>query len=451
MSEIERSGIIDSERLSGEFYFRSLLDEAQKNGLVSNNDIEKLQYDCFNLLGEKIDRFTNSESSSVPVETAECISKSLLYTIGIALKSYPTPDDAVNALLNTEVGQLYFKGRRIIDKKIQAAKRLYLSMLKSMIATHNYTYKATLQGGIKGFFKLYRPDYSAQEIHITADYPPFCPINDLAGIEFIHKYIKALYYENLFCRMFSDDDIENLLLGYSHDYKEQVFNIFGLVLTNALGRVLLGKNPLGLDIRKEEADDLEECFSRLTKEQLEEKVCAAYSELCEKLEVESEPLHEYIEKALPEITSVISIACEKRVLNSVFIEFGYPEDGNGIIFDFGQKMNNSAYKAMLDEINECRFMSDKIAIVESGVKSLADLEDILLDASFSDAESYEVFALLGVYEVAALAKKYDALTDQNALELTEDELKLKRRLFTYIQMQSTDKKAEINRLYKLFK
>ena len=449
MNEIEKIGIINSENLNGEFYFSSLIEEAQKNGLISNNDIEKLQYECFVLLGEKIDRFTNGESSSVPVETAECISKSLLYTLGIALKSYPSPDDAVNALLNTEIGQLYFKGRRLIDTKIQAAKRLYVSMLKSMITTDNDTYKSTLQGGIKGFFKLYRPDYSAQEVHITADYPPFYPITDLTGIEFIHKYIKVLHYENMFCNLFPSDTIENLLHGYASDYKEQVVNIFGLVLTNALGCVLLGKDPLGLNIYREEADYLEERMSCLTKDQLAKKIQGAFSNLCENLEIESEPLRDYIEKALPEVTSVISIACEKRRLHSVFISFAYSEDGNSLTFYFGQKMSNVKYKAILDEINECRYTSDKVAIIESSVKSLADFVDILVDASFSDEEAYEVFALLGVYELAALAKKYEAFTD-TTLDLSEDELKLRSRLYNYIQLLSSDKKAEIARLYKLF-
>jgi hypothetical protein len=56
-----------------------------------------------------------------------------------------------------------------------------------------------------------------------------------------------------------------------------------------------------------------------------------------KLSIESEPLREYIESALPEITSVISIACEKRIPGSVFIEFAYPDETNGITFDFGRR------------------------------------------------------------------------------------------------------------------
>lgn len=450
MKEIERIGSIKKENLSGEFYFSSLLEEAQRNGLVSANDIEKLQYGCFVLLSEKINQFTNGESSSVPVETADLISKSILFTIGVALKSYPTPDDAVEALLNTEIGQLYFKGRRLIDKKIQAAKRLYLAMQKNMIFTDNITYKSILTSGIKSFFKLYKPDFSAQEIHITADYPTFVPVKDLAGIEYIHKYIKSLYYENTFCRLFSNEDIENLLYGYASDYKDLVINIFGLVLTNALGRVLLEKPPLGLNISKEEAVELEERLSGLTKEQLYERVHEAYLTLCESLAIESEPLREYIENALPEISSVIYIACEKRIPKSVFIEFAYPDDTNEITFDFGQKMNNSEYRKIVDEINDCRYTSDKIAIIESGVNSLADLEDILLDAAFSDEESYEVFGLLSVYEIAALAKNYYALTENNN-DLSENEEKLRSRLKNYIEMLSDEKRAEIKKWYSLFK
>lgn len=451
MYEIERTGIIKSEHLSGEYYFSSLLAEAQRNGLISNKDIDKIEYDCFILLGEQTNRYTNGESSSVPVEVAQSISNSILYTLGVALKSYPTPDDAVNALLNTEIGQLYFKGRRLIDKKIQAAKRLYVSMLKNMIVTDNLTYKSALRDGIKSFFKIYDPEFSAQEIRITADYPTFLPIHDLAGIEYMHKYIKSLYYENKFCKLFSDNDIESLLYGYAADYKHLVINIFGLVLTNALGRVMLGKNPLGLNITKEESSYLEERLSRLTKEQIGEEVRKAFDQLCESFEIESEPLREYLENVLPEIASIISIACEKRILTSVFVEFAYPEDAAEIAFDFGQKMSNIEFNKLLAEINDCRYTSDKLAIIESSIHSLADLEDILLDAAFTDAEAFEVFGILSVYEIAALAKKYDALTENSAAEFTQNEEKLRNRLNLYVSLQSDEKKKEIESLYQKIK
>ncbi|HOJ49078.1 MAG TPA: DUF6179 domain-containing protein [Bacillota bacterium] len=451
MYEIERTGIIRSERLSGEYYFSSLLAEAQRNGLISSKDIDKIEFDCFMLLGERTNRYTNGESSSVPVETAQGISNSILYTLGVALKSYPTPDDALNALLEAGVGPLYVKGRRLIDKKIQAAKRLYASMLKNMVVVDNLTYKSTLRDGIRGFFKIYDPEFSAQEICITADYPTFLPINDLAGIEYMHRYIKSLYYENKFCKLFPDSDIENLLYGYSEEYKHLVINIFGLVLTNALGRVMLGKNPLGLSISKDEAAHLEERLSRLTKEQIGEAVHQAFAGLCESLNIESEPLREYLENALPEITSIISIACEKRILTSVFIEFAYPKDAAEIAFDFGQKMNPIEYNQILTEINDCRYTSDKIAIIESSVRSLADLEDILLDASFTDAEAYEVFGILSVYEIAALAKKYAALSKDDAAAFDENEEKLRNRLNQYISLQSDEKRAGIERLYKKIK
>jgi hypothetical protein len=86
------------------------------------------------------------------VETADCISKSILFTIGIALKSYPTPDDAVDALLNTGIAQLYFKGSRLIDKKIQAAKRLYLSMLKKHDCHGQYHIQVNAYGRTQRLF-----------------------------------------------------------------------------------------------------------------------------------------------------------------------------------------------------------------------------------------------------------------------------------------------------------
>ncbi len=164
---------------------------------------------------------------------------SILFTVGLWLKTYPGPDDAVKALQNNPIDELYQKGRKRIDVLLRATKALHTKLLHELIETPNVFYSATLVDAILGFFKLYDPDYAAQEIHITADYPLFNPMPRLAGIEFIKTYVAGAYYENQFCSRLPAEYIHNFLRGAVESYKglgyeELLINIYEHVLAAAL-------------------------------------------------------------------------------------------------------------------------------------------------------------------------------------------------------------------------
>ncbi len=243
-NELDKIHVIERESLNEEFYFQSLTQQAYKKGLLSEGDIERLQYECLNLLAYKTERYNAGDSSSIRVEKAQSIMASILFTIGLWLKTYPGPDDAVSALLSEPVEELYQKGRKRINKLLRSTKALHAKLLHELIETPNVFYASTLVDGILGFFKLYDPDYAAQEIHIMADYPLFNPIPRLAGIEFIKAYVTGAYYENQFCGRFSAEYIHNVMRSgvKSYEglgYEELLVNIYGHVLAAELkGRTL---------------------------------------------------------------------------------------------------------------------------------------------------------------------------------------------------------------------
>ena len=191
--EINKIHVIKPKTLDGEFYFQSLIEQAYAKGLLSDGEIEHLQYDCFALLAKKAEKYNSGYSSSLPVEKAQSIMASVMFTVGVHLKTYPCPDDAVTALKNDPVNELYEQGRERIDKLLTSAKTLHRNLLRNLADIKNVFYSSTIDGGIKGFFKLYDADYSAQEIHITADYPTCLPVPKLAGIEFITPYLIRIY------------------------------------------------------------------------------------------------------------------------------------------------------------------------------------------------------------------------------------------------------------------
>ena len=111
-------------------------------------------------------------------------------------------------------------------------------MKKALFPTANEFYRATLSDGIDGFFKLYRPAFAAQEIHITADYPTFFGLPEKDGVEFMEDYLRCLSHENRFLGCFAPETVHALLLGLDERYPQLILNLYGPVLAAALGCVL---------------------------------------------------------------------------------------------------------------------------------------------------------------------------------------------------------------------
>lgn len=103
---------------------------------------------------------------------------------------------------------------------------------------------------------MYRPQFSAHEIHITADYPLLAGRPDLDGIEFIEQYLRCFEAENSFCKQFQPQDIHELLCGLTQDYQSIPMNLFEFVSLSALGLVMLKRRPQRLNLSKEDIEIL---------------------------------------------------------------------------------------------------------------------------------------------------------------------------------------------------
>lgn len=405
MTNIEKISKIKKEALSGEHYFESLLEQAYRSELLSDKQLEGIQHNCLSLLAKKVEQYNNGDSDSIRVEAAQSLLASIMFTIGLCLKAYPCPDDAVAELQNKSLANLFQKGREDVDRLIKATKLLHASLIGQLMETKNVFYNSTVVDGIKGFFKLYSPEFTAQEIHITADYPVHHRIEPLAGIEFIQKYLECLYFENLFCVQFSKVDLHHLLCGYREDYEELLFNIYEQVLTAALGCILSGRNVYRLALTPEDVEGLNTLFDGKKREAIAELLVEALDSLSGSMGL-GNPLKDYLRESLPQIAVSIENALQLKNLDRVFVVPRDLENNGKVIFSFGEKMENKTYRKVLEEIKQCPCLADKKAIIKNEIKSLADLEDILLDAELCEEEILGILSALNPGEIAALVKKY---------------------------------------------
>ena len=318
MSKLDKARLIDSECLSGEFYFQSLIEQAYENMLLSDGDIERLQYECLNLLAVKSEQYNAGDSSSVRVEVAQSLMASILFTLGLTLKAYQNPGDAAEALRNGSVQALYERGRKRIDTLLSAAKVIHKRLTDRLVETPNVFYRSTLVNAVNGFFKLYNADFAAQEIHITADYPLYNPVPKLAGIEFISAYLKAAYNENQFLACFARGDIHHLLCGYAENYAGLLMNIYEPVLISALGCVIANADSRHLDLTKGVLIHLNDMFFCMTDGEILAALQSAADEL-NRLFSFSPELAAYVRQSLPLISRSIRLALRLGTLERVFI------------------------------------------------------------------------------------------------------------------------------------
>ena len=270
-------------------------------------DIDRLQ--LIELLAQKCDEWTRGESSSLPAEKAQDILTSILYVISLARKE---PQDTIS------VSELFERGLVCVQKKLFSCHMLQRRILKNLFNTPNVFYRSTIEGGINGFFKLYNPQFSAHEIHITADYPVCQGRPVLEGVEFIEEYLSRIDAENAFCNLFDPVLVHRLLLGLSPDYAQLPVNIFEPVLLSALGLIMAGRLPADLGLTPYDILLLEDTFEGKTKEQIESALCTALNRLKTYLDVPERSIA-YASACLPALAANIANATEHNALDKVFL------------------------------------------------------------------------------------------------------------------------------------
>lgn len=416
MENIEKISKIKRETLNSEHYFQSLLEKAYISQLLSEVELEKIQFDCLALLAKKSERFNGGDSSSIRIEKAQDILASIMFTIGVALKAYPNPDNAVSAVQSIGVEAIHTKGRKRIDILVEQTRKQHLLLVSHLMQTNNVFYSSTIVDGINGFFKLYDADFAAHEIHITADYPVYNKTNRLLGIEFIMQYLKQLYFENMFCTYFSHEDIHHLLCGYDERYENLLPNIYEPVLASALGCILADAPVDLLEITPEIQSLLYHQFSGKDHPKIEQMLHDALSKLSETLSF-SDSLIVYVKQSLYQLATAIESAIKAENLERVFIVPKYPEDNPKLIISYGEKMDNELYRKVLTEFMKSESMTEKINIMKNQINSLADLEDLLLDAELNADEIIIILKSLSPAEIVALMKKYNPSYEMSFTEL----------------------------------
>lgn len=381
-------------------YLVSMLNLNLQNQGFTEAEMSSIKCNMISLLGERTERYTMGESSSVPVEKAEELFKSICFTLGLVAAK-----QGISSLKTENMSSLLKAGWNIIESMVEEGQGLFKQVIETTVLTENISYNDTLQG-IKKFFKRYEYHFFAHEIPGDIDYQLCMPIPEgLQGIQYINEYLHRLLLENRFCEHFGRNGILRLLQSYCSDYKGLLINIFEPVAMNAMGLAVINKNVIDLDIsdydRKRILTELDKWSNNEVVIQLNQVVDI----ICSQLEINEMQQRNYLYDALfaqyPRVKSQVAL----KDLNCVFISLLDENSDHRIKTQYvdGDMMADEHLRELISEILNCRFISDKIALVNENVHSLRDMSEIL-NICFWDDELIQLFQTLSSTQITLLNK-----------------------------------------------
>lgn len=426
--KMEIKSAINNNYYDGSDYFQWILHEGYQQHLLDYVMIENIQYQLFNLMATQTNKFTQGDSSSIPVDTAQTLLNSLCFTISFKLNNYSL-ESCCALLKEMSLPELFKQGQDLLNITFEDAKSLLFQAKNNAISTKNRAYNDTLFKGIDPFFQKYDMKFYAQDIPVSIDYPLSNNNSKLLGVEYVYNYILSFYLENKFCNSFTQKSINNLLYSYDEGYEELLVNIFQIVLFNALGCILIDKDPSKLVITEIDLDKIVNCKIDLSNSMLLYKTT---QQLMEYLNIQDKLLRDYVYNSINQLENSITDALISKKPEKIFVKNKDKPPVEITIYKDRSKMPDEIFRKVEEEIRNCRHLSDKLQII-SQLDSLGDLIDVFESHCINDNEIKHVFKLLDTNELSLLLSMSCVVLWESAYDFCEAEKPWEKTLLTYIK------------------
>lgn len=220
---------------------------------LSESEQQNLMTRLYYLLADQTEKYLAGDSTSVPVETAEELLRSLFYTIQLALSEVGKSE---RDLLTDDLSVLLEQGRHILQDKLTATRKLWERVCLTIPQVSNTYLDDTLKG-LKTFFKHYDLWYFAHQIPCTIDYPLCVPVSDnLQGVSYVEQWLRHLLIENWFLSKFPSEAVIRLLSVIATDFWDYPLNLCEQPLLNAVGLAILQRPLFSLEMSSEDCRKL---------------------------------------------------------------------------------------------------------------------------------------------------------------------------------------------------
>ncbi|MDD3174289.1 MAG: DUF6179 domain-containing protein [Herbinix sp.] len=400
MKQLDKLNPINDMLLDQGYYFQSLFQEVCASKLLTDSQIERIQLEIIDLLGKEVERYTNGESSSIPVEKAQVLLQSITYSIGVYLKSIEM-SEKIDMLKQEKISVLFYKGMDTVAAVKNRAKLLLDNLAKNRLMVNNIAYQDTI-AGLSEFFSAYNIEFESHEMPGSIDYPLLETNTTLLGVEYIFDYLRCFSIENEFLNHFSLQAIHDLLMGYHKEAEHMLINLFELVLTNAIGCDLLGLKITELNIPTKDCSWLQSNLEVLNADEIKKKLEEAFDNIRAEFNLETDIIT-YVKVAIPQLVSRVCHNLKTNTLHELFLSFAVKSQEEES-FEDGIPMEDETLRDFIEELREIGVISDKVARIQEKVRSLNDFIE-LLEECFYGREYELVFKMLSETERAILKNK----------------------------------------------
>ncbi len=353
-----------------------LLDLAAQNGMepaYKDEEMELMRRKLWELLSKVTQSYTGAGSSSLRAETAQALLRSVSFLIILGLEEDGDSKEINRRLIEENYETLFETGLDAVTACIEAGKTLLKKAGETALNVENTAYSGTTDE-LSGFFAQYNYYYFAHDIPCMLDYPLAWPVDEkLLGIVYINEYLRRLVLENEFCGLFDKQALKMLIQRLCPD--DSLISIYEAVVIQAVGLELIENDIQLLEMTERELQALQKI---LHDEAARNKWQSAAQTLAERLELPDKAKNYFLETA-EEAFWHIRHAAEMGQLEALMPPHKTIRESREVktLFIDGQMMENERLRALMDEISSCRYVSDKIAMVKSNVKSIRDLFEIL--------------------------------------------------------------------------
>lgn len=400
-----------------ESYFHAVLRYGLSCGLFGEADVSKLQLGLYALLSDETARYTMGDSSSIPVETAKSLYRSICFCLGLRLRQAGGLVDAAQLILETPLAALFLEGRSQVRLEFERGKTLLAELQRAPFRTGNLAYLSTCHEALPEFFRRYDFWHGTHDIPCMIDYPLVFPVAG-EGVSFINAYLGKLLLETRFLLAFEPPAVARLLRGHCPEPDEALINLFEPVYCNAMGRALLKKDIRPLNIRKPDRAAL----WRLVGDRSEEYLRILLQQAGERIRMELTPnaaLQVFLEAAQKELLARLLFVHDEEALCGIFTSFPEPKQERArVLYRKRKPMADEALRELIEELRDMRFLADKLALLQRAVRSLEDWMEII-PLCFEEAELPEAFLLLSNEELVAILSRLNSRYQERPAEAPE--------------------------------
>lgn len=230
--------------------------------------------------------YTGGESSSVPVERAEELLESLLFTFrfgeeagaGAALP----PDERLRSC------------QRALWGRVERAKGLF-RLAKMASPLRDNAFFCFSLNELETFFKWYDLRFFAHALPACPNYPLALPPPETpGGICYIGESLRRLVIEMRFVTCFSPAQLRALWSAWQPEYRDLCLNLCEPLFLQALGLALLGAEVRPLSMGPAHREALLALLRELPPGKMESRLLSATERLCNLLELWDAPVRSYL-------------------------------------------------------------------------------------------------------------------------------------------------------------